>query len=415
MKNLVAEGLKEEAQRWESSAQYALRFPVAIKLPYAERRILDADQSSRAIAFSAPLALDQQISIKVNPSQNSRVPVFVDVFEKEDTDQEFKRLVSKENYQQELIFDAPKTGIYIFRIQAGYQAKGLVDLVISSKPKYIFPVQNTHANSVQSFFGVPRDAGKRKHKGVDIFAARGTPVLSVSEGRVYKTANTPVGGNNVWVRQGNYSFYYAHLHEINVEQGQTIKIGQQLGTVGNTGNAKTTKPHLHFGIYKGWNGAIDPFPLINDSHLLIEKNITTTQLVPKWMAVSSSTLNLREGPMLSTQVLQKLKREELIQVEAISGNWLRVTTAEGYHGYVARRLVRQPKADVWRADVPYTVVSEPYAQAPVLSKIEAGESLKSLGEFGAYRLIQLAEGLTAWASPTADLTSSQVVNDSEDS
>src|SRR5690606_10472000 len=106
VKNLVAEGLREEAQRWESSADYALRFPIAIRLPYAERRLLNPEQSYRATAYEVELALEQRISVSVKPSHNSRAPVFVDIFEKDSGKTAFKRIISKENDQDQLIYEA---------------------------------------------------------------------------------------------------------------------------------------------------------------------------------------------------------------------------------------------------------------------------------------------------------------------
>jgi len=48
---------------------------------------------------------------------------------------------------------------------------------------------------------------------------------------------------------GNMRVYYAHLDEQWVEPGEFVRAGQALGAVGNTGNARTTPPHLHFGVY----------------------------------------------------------------------------------------------------------------------------------------------------------------------
>ena len=401
--NMVAEGLLQEASRWESSARYALNFPIGTSLPYAERRILDVDTFNRATAFEIALSQEQRINIVTLPSRNSRAPVFIDIFEKGVGDAKFKRLASKENHESSLQFDAPRKGSYFVRIQPGYQAKGLVDITIASQPRFPFPVENYSAKAVQSFFGASRDAGKRKHKGIDIFAKRGTPVLSVSSGRVYKAADTPRGGLNVWVRHEGYSFYYAHLDRIDVKQGQTLKVGQQLGTVGNSGNARTTRPHLHFGIYKGFRGAIDPFPLVDNSHEFVERDIKKVTLVPRWLAVDTAVLNVREGPGTDSTILQKLKRHMLVQVEAMSGDWLRVATAEGFHGYVARHLMAKPEVTSWKADKPYHLVSEPYAQAPVLMDINEGEVLESFGGFGRFRMVRMESGLTAWAkSSTGD-------------
>ncbi|VUD67444.1 L-Ala--D-Glu endopeptidase [Thalassocella blandensis] len=405
VKNLVAEGLQEEAQRWESSARYALSFPIGIQLPYAERRILNPEQSYRATAFVASLAMDQRVAITVEPSSNSRVPVFVDVFERQSGEPSFKRLASKKQDQHQLLFEAPRQGQYIFRIQAGYRARGLVNIIIASQPKYIFPVLNTHADAVKSFFGAARDGGKRQHKGVDIFAEQGTPVVSVSAGRVHKAATTPRGGNNIWIRQGEYSFYYAHLHDIHVQQGQTISTGQTIGTVGNSGNARTTRPHLHFGLYKGVRGAIDPYPLIDDSHSLLEQTITEIELSPRWVAVKARELNVRAGPKLKADIVQTLRRHQLVQVEAVMADWLRVSTAEGFHGFIAREFIQQPNPTRWQLDQPYLVMAEPEMQAPVLSRLDAGEKVLSLGLFGPYRLITFAGGLQGWATVETPLLS----------
>jgi murein DD-endopeptidase MepM/ murein hydrolase activator NlpD len=114
---------------------------------------------------------------------------------------------------------------------------------------------------VQSIFGDPRDAGRRQHEGVDIFASRGTPVLSATHGVVTRVGETTRGGRVVWVWDPGraLSLYYAHLSEQHVTIGQRVDAGDVLGTVGNTGNARTTPPHLHFGIYERGRGAIDPY------------------------------------------------------------------------------------------------------------------------------------------------------------
>jgi hypothetical protein len=58
------------------------------------------------------------------------------------------------------------------------------------------------------------------------------------------------------------SLYYAHLDKQLVEAGQRVKKGDTLGLVGNTGNARFTPSHLHFGIYN-YHGAVDPWPFVN--------------------------------------------------------------------------------------------------------------------------------------------------------
>jgi murein DD-endopeptidase MepM/ murein hydrolase activator NlpD len=128
----------------------------------------------------------------------------------------------------------------------------------------VYPVAGKKS-FVGSFWGAVRDGGKRKHEGIDIFARKGTPVVAVADGVVVEAGNTSRGGKTVWLRSFNddFYYYYAHLNVQLVRSGQTVKKGQHLGTVGNTGNAKLTPPHLHFGIYS-FTGAINPLPYVKN-------------------------------------------------------------------------------------------------------------------------------------------------------
>jgi len=118
-----------------------------------------------------------------------------------------------------------------------------------------------------SKFGDPRDNGTRLHEGIDIAAERGTVVLSVSDGKVVTVKEEGRGGKQVWVRdrERGHVYYYAHLDSQFVQEGDRVQAGTALGTVGNTGNAITTIPHLHFAVYKNdflENNVLDPLPLL---------------------------------------------------------------------------------------------------------------------------------------------------------
>lgn len=124
----------------------------------------------------------------------------------------------------------------------------------------VFPVAGKKS-VIGSFWGAAREGGNRKHEGIDIFAKKGTPVVAVTEGMIVDVGNTPRGGKTVWLRSytDDFYYYYAHLDKQLVQAGQSVKKGAFLGTVGNTGNARLTPSHLHFGIYS-YSGAIDPLP-----------------------------------------------------------------------------------------------------------------------------------------------------------
>jgi murein DD-endopeptidase MepM/ murein hydrolase activator NlpD len=87
--------------------------------------------------------------------------------------------------------------------------------------------------------------------GSDLMAPRGSPIVSMSSGRVTSAGFDSLGGNNVLIHDpsSNLDFYYAHLNESPlVKSGQTVTPGTLLGHVGDTGNAAGGPTHLHIGI-----------------------------------------------------------------------------------------------------------------------------------------------------------------------
>ncbi|MED1784737.1 stalk domain-containing protein [Brevibacillus fortis] len=109
----------------------------------------------------------------------------------------------------------------------------------------------------------------RSHEGIDIMAPKGTPIYSVSDGTINKVGWNTYGGwrVNITDKNGQYRMYYAHLQAYapGLHVGKTIKAGQLIGFVGDTGYGGTGtvgmfEPHLHFGLYRNSTGkAIDPY------------------------------------------------------------------------------------------------------------------------------------------------------------
>lgn len=125
------------------------------------------------------------------------------------------------------------------------------------------PVRNLGRKQIADTFGAPR-GNDRAHQGQDIFAKRGTPVYSATDGYVWRVGQNNLGGNIVMVLgAGGRMYYYAHLekHAENLQVGDEVTTETVLGYVGTSGNAKGTPPHLHFGIYSA-GGAINPLDLL---------------------------------------------------------------------------------------------------------------------------------------------------------
>jgi len=135
-------------------------------------------------------------------------------------------------------------------------------LAMPAPAQVAMPLHTVKAHRLRDTWHADRPGGRR-HEGIDIFASRGTPVHASTQGIVTRIGRNRLGGNVVWVLgPGGQRHYYAHLDRFaQVKVGQRIETGSVLGYVGNTGNAHSTPPHLHYGVY-GRGGAINPFPLL---------------------------------------------------------------------------------------------------------------------------------------------------------
>jgi hypothetical protein len=127
------------------------------------------------------------------------------------------------------------------------------------------PLKDVQKGQIANTWHAPR-GDSRLHEGQDIFAPKGTPILSATSGYVVKIGENNLGGKTVSVvGDGGRYYYYAHLDSYapNLEVGDYVTRRSVLGYVGTTGNAAGTPPHLHFGVYTT-TGPIDPLPMLKD-------------------------------------------------------------------------------------------------------------------------------------------------------
>jgi murein DD-endopeptidase MepM/ murein hydrolase activator NlpD len=141
---------------------------------------------------------------------------------------------------------------------------------------YVFPVYGP-SSFVDTFGGARSDVAGGWHHGDDIFAPLGAPILAVASGTVFSVGWNKIGGNRLWLRDGQGNlFYYAHLSAFTplAINGNRVSAGDVLGFVGNTGDAQGTPTHLHFEIHPvgliglGYDGAVNP-----TSYLLAWKHL----------------------------------------------------------------------------------------------------------------------------------------------
>ena len=135
----------------------------------------------------------------------------------------------------------------------------------------LMPVPSVRVAQIADTYGAPRGGG-RAHEGQDVFAPRGTPVVSATAGFVYEMSERFRGGRSVMVLgPGARRYFYSHLdaYAEGLREGAWVEPGTLLGYVGNDGNAATTPPHLHFGAYDFDPStcrfrAFDPLPFMVD-------------------------------------------------------------------------------------------------------------------------------------------------------
>jgi murein DD-endopeptidase MepM/ murein hydrolase activator NlpD len=131
---------------------------------------------------------------------------------------------------------------------------------------HVFPVQGPHSTRGPiGEFGAPRDGG-RTHEGFDIVAACRAPLIAVVAGRVLRTGYDPVLYGNYLLIHGqgeDRSYFYAHLiRSAAVHRSERVWAGERVGSVGETGNARTVGCHLHFEIHVHGH-PIDPEPALS--------------------------------------------------------------------------------------------------------------------------------------------------------
>lgn len=139
-----------------------------------------------------------------------------------------------------------------------------------SKAKKVWTQQPVNADflvpvegRISSIFGLRRffnNQARRPHSGLDIAAPQGTPIKAAESGTVIDSGNFFFSGNMVYIDHGQGLIsLYAHMYTLNVQPGDTIKKGQIIGTVGETG--RVTGPHLHMSVIAN-ETTIDPLLLM---------------------------------------------------------------------------------------------------------------------------------------------------------
>ncbi|MBC7843606.1 MAG: M23 family metallopeptidase [Gemmatimonadaceae bacterium] len=348
--SLRAAGLDSTAigRDWLAASDSALRSALSLTLPAREVGIYTRTEA-RAVAYRIMLRDGERLTVRLR-AEGLTARLFLDLFQvRADSTQPFALRATAESGTDStanpgllsLEWEATEDGTFLLRFQPELLRSGRFELTASTGPVLAFPVEGRDNAAIQSLFGVDRDGGRRAHHGIDIFAPRGTPVVAATDGVVRSISPNGLGGNVIWLsdeRRGQ-TLYYAHLDRHAVAAGQRVRQGDTIGFVGNTGNARTTAPHLHFGIYRRPGGAIDPLRHVRLNTTRLPQLTADTLMIGR-EASPRAAATIRNGPADSGASVRRLDRGTRLQVMAANGSALRIQLDDGTAGYVEASAVR---------------------------------------------------------------------------
>ena len=205
-------------------------------------------------------------------------------------------------------------------------------------PRIVFPVVG--AVQYTDDFGAPRAGGK--HQGIDILAPRKAWAVAAETGRVkFWTTSATAGCMLYLYGQSGTTYLYIHLNNYltskndnrgkcvpgtayarGLKSGAKVAAGQQVGFVGDSGDADGIHPHLHFEVHPNGKGAVDPFPYLNEAdHLLFGAaagtpfalTLTGTVVAASANRLTMNVTLLQAWPM---KLRQKLNRTLTLTVPA---------------------------------------------------------------------------------------------------
>lgn len=307
---------------WETAKDTSLRNDsLTITLPYQESGRF-FPKSFSVYTYLLALHRGELLSVSIQQDSSSSL-TFIDVFSK--VNAEYKNIKSSKFRENTLQFEVEEDALYKLVIQPEIEANSNFSIEIKRSPQYIFPVAGGKNSNAQSFWGAQRDGGKRSHEGIDVFANRGTPVIASVDGRITSSGEKGLGGKQVWLRdtKRGQSLYYAHLDSIAALKKHQVKAGDTLGFVGNTGNARTTAPHLHFGIYRGYGGAINPLHFIkqNEDDTPAKSHFSPNSLI----GFVKNTANIRNSNSVeNSEIILKLSAGDTIQILGKTTEWFHI-------------------------------------------------------------------------------------------
>jgi murein DD-endopeptidase MepM/ murein hydrolase activator NlpD len=399
---------------WITAAGAAFLDPVTVETPFEERTLLDPQQPS-ALAYEFDVERGRAVTISIETDLELYV---ADLFRVDEavsrsagdaasaqSEQSgggepapvppgFTLVASRPNESNQIRFEPRRDGTYLLRVQPELLRGGGVGVTIVATASLAFPVRDAGPGDIRSFYGDVRDGGTRKHEGIDIFAPRGTELIAASDALVARVGIRDRGGNIVTLydEERDLLMYYAHLEEQRVEQGDRVRRGDVVGTTGNSGNAITTPPHLHIGIYQGsWRRDVDPWNYFIDPPLTDPPPAQHGDLVGAWLTVPLDTVAVR-GVRAPAVPVRWVNRNPLLR--GVGAGESRGGTAQRSTDAAAG----DPRVDANGSEPrPGARSGEAGERAPV--RLAAGAAVRVVGASSAYVRVRTPGGTEGYLRP----------------
>jgi len=384
---------------WLAANHRALHQALAIKTPYEESLYVDPAEPFAA-GYRFHVLRGQRTEVAIDLQTVESVRLFIDLFRLGDDEGGPAHVATGSEQERRLAFEPRQDGDYLLRIQPELLRGGRLTVNIRNVPSLEFPVEGQSVQSIWSGFGAPRDGGRRDHHGIDIFAPRHTPVRAPTRAWVRRVNERSLGGRVVWLRdeERSLNLYFAHLQTQEVQEGAWVNPGDLIGTVGNSGNARTTPPHLHFGIYVRRRGPVDPFPFIHEAEGEARRPSVDLELLGGWARARGDSVALRLTPDSRSDILTTFDRDAPFRILGGTAGLYRVGTPEGTIGFTEGRLL-EPVVEPIRLDAvsdERPVLADAAPRAPVRDHLSPGDTVPVLGRYGEYLLVETRDGRKGW-------------------
>ena len=391
--NLRSAGLErtEMGRQWLNRAVNIAGTALAIKIPYEETGFF-APEKTQSVTLSFDAVKGQKINIAVTKKPAVNFNIYADVFIGAKNG-ELDRVAFADTTGTALEYEIDKTGKYYLRLQPELLSGGQYTLSITAGPSLGFPVSALGKPRIGSFYGDGRDEGNRLHEGIDIFAAKRSPAIAAANGVVTSVKENTLGGKVVFMRPDgkDYSLYYAHLDSQLVNSGQNVRIGDTLGLVGNTGNARYTPSHLHFGIYTG-AGTVDPIHFV-------DKDIKMPAQVAAPLNLLNATARVKRdakiliAPLATSKSITMLPANTPLTINAATSIFYKVTLPDGRVGYIENKLVESvsPLRKLVSKSKTLLFNSPDTSNAVPVAATNLGDKLEVLGTYKSYVLVRVGD------------------------